>query len=135
MTLEESLEHLLSQKDSIIQRFYERFLAAHPEVQSLFAQVDLKRQAAMLTMALVVVEANARKSYPAIDHYLLVLGNRHRHIGVSPELFPVFRDLLLETIAGSQQEFWSEDLAAAWRDAFDKVTAKMLEGYEGEHPF
>lgn len=135
MNLDDSLQNVLSQKEPVIQDFYHRFLEECPEAARLFEGVDLKRQALMLTMALMMVEAHARKDFPAIRHYLHVLGDRHREWGVPRELFPRFRECLIETLAVSQQDDWSDELADEWRTAITRATEVMFEGYAGSYPF
>ena len=135
MTLEESLADLLSQKEPVVRAFYDRFLKDVPEAVRLFAGVDLKQQALMLTMGLIVVEAHSNGDFPSIQHYLHVLGDRHREWGVPRELFPRFRDCLVETLCGWHGEDWSDSLAKAWSSAIDRAVQTMLEGYEGDFPF
>lgn len=135
MQLEESLQRVLTDKQPVIRRFYDRFLVENPEARRLFVNVDLKRQALMLTMALIVVEAHSRDSYPAVQHYLHVLGDRHREAGVPRELFAPFRDCLIATIREGQVEDWNDRLAGEWRVAIDRATDSMFHGYDGEYPF
>ena len=85
----------------------------------------------MLTMALVTVEAYYTGNYPAISHYLRVLGTRHRQLAnVQPEHYPLFRDTLLVTLAEIHGDDWHADLQRQWHEAIDKAVAMMLEGYE-----
>ncbi|MBI1310333.1 hypothetical protein GC176_03420 [bacterium] len=135
MQLDESLQRVLANKDPIIRRFYDHFLSEHPDAERLFAGVDLEKQALMLTMALIVVEAYSRDSYPAVEHYLHVLGDRHREAGVPRELFASFRNCLIDTIRSCQQNDWDDELQEAWRRALDRATQTMFQGYEGEFPF
>lgn len=135
MTLEESLADLLSQKKPVVRAFYDRFLADVPEAARLFEGVDLKQQSLMLTMSLIVVEAHARNDFASTLHYLHVLGDRHREWGVPQEVFPKFRDCLIETLAEWHNSDWSADLEDAWRKAIDRAIIAMLEGYAGDFPF
>jgi hemoglobin-like flavoprotein len=135
MQLDESLQRVLAHKEPIIRRFYDRFLSECPEAERLFAGVDLEKQSLMLTMALIVVEAYSRDSYPAVEHYLHVLGDRHREAGILRELFVPFRDCLIETIRLSQQNDWDDELTVAWQRAINRATETMFQGFEGEYPF
>ena len=135
MQLDESLQRVLADKEPIIRRFYDRFLAEQPQAERLFVDVDLEKQALMLTMALIVVEAYSRDSYPAVEHYLHVLGDRHREAGIPRELFTPFRDCLIDTIRLSQLDDWDDDLTVAWQNALDRATQTMFQGYEGDFPF
>ncbi len=135
MQLDESLQRVLAHKEPIIRRFYDRFLSECPAAERLFTGVDLEKQSLMLTMALIVVEAYSRDSYPAVEHYLHVLGDRHREAGIPRELFAPFRDSLVETIRSSQPDDWDDELTTAWQRALDRATETMFQGYEGEFPF
>lgn len=135
MQLDESLQRVLADKELVIREFYQRFLSRQPDAARLFVGVDMEKQALMLTMALIVVEAHSRSSYPAVEHYLHVLGDRHREAGVSRELFGPFRDCLIDTIRSCQADDWDDSLTEAWKAALDRATQTMFQGYEGEYPF
>lgn len=135
MTLQESLANLLAQKEPVIRAFYDRFLTEVPEATRLFAGIDLKQQALMLTMALIMVESHSRSGFPAIQHYLHVLGDRHREWGVPKTLFPKFRECLIETLKEWHGPDWSLDLEEEWSRAIDQAIATMLDGYAGDYPF
>lgn len=133
MKIEQSVEVLLQQKTVVISAFYDLFLSRHPEIQKHFEGINVKHQATMLTMALMMVEAYHSHNYPAAEHYLKVLGSRHRHYGVAIEDYPKFRDCLLETLAAIHGDEWDEELATQWKDAIDKATATMALGYEEDY--
>lgn len=130
MTFDESVRFLLSQKTAVIESFYDRFLSRHEQARRLFDGVDLRQQAVMLTMALVSVENHHTHQYPATEHYLRVLGHRH-HLGtVPPEMYPHFRDCLMETLGEIHADEWTDDLSQQWKQALDSTVQTMLEGYE-----
>jgi len=133
MRIAESVQKILSQKEPVVDRFYELFFNRHHGARNYFAGVDMRRQAILLTMALITVESHYSYSYPATEHYLKVLGSRHHEMGVRPELYPMFRDCLIEAIHDFHGDDWNEDLAVQWREAIKKATATMLEGYERDY--
>lgn len=135
MDLEASVEQLLHEKEAVIRRFYARFLRDCPAAEPFFAQVDLDKQASMLTMALMVVEAHARNQSPATQNYLHVLGDRHHDLGIPPELYADFHQTLLNSIADFHGADWSEGLRNEWDHALQHAITTMLEGYSGSHPF
>lgn len=135
MNISESVEALLSSKDRVVERFYERFLSTYPELSHHFENGDLKVQASKVTMALVSVEANFTQRFPATEHYLKVLGHRHYHNGVRPEDFPKFRDVLIEILAEFLGDDWSDQLQDEWQAALNLAIATMLEGYEQTYIF
>lgn len=131
MQLEDSLREVLAQKELVLEKFYSRFLSEYPEAAKFFEGMNIKKQSLMLSAALIVSESHFRENLPAVEFYLQVLGKQHREAGIPRELFPVFRDCLIETISQCQTG-WTEELADKWRAAIDKATATMFEGYDDD---
>lgn len=129
MQLEESLREVLAQKELVVQKFYTRFLSENPQTTVFFEEMDMKKQSLMLSAALIVSESHLRENLPAVEFYLQVLGTQHHEAGIPKELFPVFRDCLIETIRQCH-EGWSDELADLWRAAIDKAIVTMFEGYD-----
>ncbi len=129
MDIGDSIEAIMSDKRSMCAAFYDRFLQEHPEARPYFAAVDMGKQASFLTVALAVIEDYCEHGYEPTEHYLRVLGTRHRNWGIPTELFGPFRDCLLETMAEFHQEDWNDELEEQWRQAIDAAIELMLEGY------
>jgi len=110
MKISESVHALLTSKERVVERFYEQFLTLYPELKSHFESRDLKLQASIVTMALVSVEAYYSHRFPAVEHYLHVLGHRHYHDGIPPDGFPKFRDVLLTTLEEFHGTDWTTEL-------------------------
>lgn len=134
MKLEDSLREVLGRKELVVEKFYARFLAENPAAAVYFDGVDMKKQSLMLSAALITSEAHFREELPAVEHYLQVLGGQHREAGIPKELFPIFRDCLVETI-GSCQAGWTDELTDTWRSAIDKAASTMFKGYDDEAHF
>jgi hemoglobin-like flavoprotein len=130
MDISESVEKIMGHKEMMCELFYQHFLAKHPEARQYFVNVNMTNQATFLTIALAIVEDHYQHEYRATEHYLQVLGTRHRNWGVPRELYPHFRDCLLETMAQFHKEDWDDELAAQWRTAIDKAAETMLQGYD-----
>jgi hemoglobin-like flavoprotein len=130
MDMKTSLERVLQSQDTIGESFYDRLFRRHPEAREHFRNVDLKRQAVLLTMQLSVIEVFHSTRSPASEKYLQVLGTKHCEWGVPQDVYPQFNAVLVETLRCFHGEDWSEDLAAQWQAAIDAATAKMLEGYQ-----
>lgn len=56
MDIEESVGKILRRGEDVADLFYAKFLGRHPEARAYFADVNLKRQAVLLTMALKLIE-------------------------------------------------------------------------------
>jgi hemoglobin-like flavoprotein len=130
MDLRESLDRVLKQQAMVAEQFYTLFLDRYPEVRPHFAGVHMRRQALMLTVALMAVERHSTHTYPAAEMYMHYLGTKHHHRGIPAEAYPKFRDAFLETLTRFHGNEWDADLAAQWGEAIDHATETMLEGYQ-----
>jgi hemoglobin-like flavoprotein len=130
MTIQDSLHRLLQQKESAAELFYSLLFERYPQLKPYFEGVDMKRQATLLTMALLVIERNYVCSYSAAEAYLRYLGTRHQTRGIPLETYSAFRAALLETLQRVQGADWGEELAREWGAAIDRATALMHDGYQ-----
>ena len=135
MDIQESVGKILQRGEVVADLFYATFLGRHPEARAYFADVNLKRQAVLLTMALKLIEQYHVHGYPAMGSYLKVLGHRHRvRLIVPAEMYPPFGECLLETIREFHDGEWDEGLENQWREAIDGAIAVMLEDYGSRTP-
>lgn len=132
MEIRQSLNEILDSKDEFGRMVYERFLETYPELQHHFARVNMKRQAILLTTALMIIERHYSQPTPAIELYLRFLGTKHHDLGVGTDDFPKFFEAIFHTLKRFHGEKWSADLERQWRDAIEQATSAMFEGYH-EH--
>jgi hemoglobin-like flavoprotein len=130
MDISESLDRILDSQETFGNSFYDIFFERHPDVQQYFKDVNMKRQAVLLTMALIIVEQYFRSPYPATMKYLRYLGTQHSERSIPKELYPDWKAAMLETLEKFHAEDWNDELAKQWKQAIDNVTAVMFEGYE-----
>ena len=130
MDISESVQSLLSSKECVIERFYDRLLTRFPELRRHFENRNMRMQASMLTVALASVEAYYSYRFPATEHYLKVLGHRHFHEGVRTDDYPKFETALLETLREFFADDWESALVEQWQDALRLAIDTMLEGYK-----
>lgn len=133
MDIRESLQQVMNSKELLGAAFYEVFFEKHPNVQQYFSGVDMRRQALVLTMALMLVERYYVTSFIATERFLQYLGTQHRERGIPRELYPDWIAAMLATLERFHGTTWSEDLARQWREALQKAVDKMLEGYNQDH--
>jgi hemoglobin-like flavoprotein len=134
MQIQESLDRVLQNQGLLADQFYVLFLDRYPELRPYFHGVDMRRQALMLTVALMTVERHSLGRYPAAAIYLNYLGTRHSDRGVPREAYPKFRDALLETLARFHGKDWDPDLATQWGEALDRSWETMSAGYRERFP-
>ncbi len=130
MTLTESVSKILSQTGALTPRFYQRFFEQVPEAEAFFEATNMGHQAAVLRMALQMVEQFFTHGYEAIGEYLRVIGVKHRDRGIPTDLYAEWRDTLLDTLEEFHGWEWSEALAEEWTGALNQSIDKIIEGYQ-----
>lgn len=132
MNLSESVQKIFGRDEIVADFFYTRFLDQYPEVQRFFEGVDLKDQALVLMMTLLIIDQYHHHKYIATERYLKLLGRRHQAMNIPADLFPLFRNCLLETLERFHGNDWEEQLCAEWQTAIDQVVEVMLTGYDDQ---
>ncbi len=130
--LEQSFERIKPRADEFVVNFYENLFAAHPEVKPLFASTDMAKQQKKLLNALVLVVENLRNP-EVLGEVLQALGARHVGYGTIPQQYPAVGRALLKTFEQLLQEDWTPEINNAWADAYQVVTAQMLQGISSVH--
>jgi hemoglobin-like flavoprotein len=135
MEIHESIQEIFRNERRVAELFYGLFLERYPEARPYFEGIDLKRQAVLLTMALMLVEHHYVHLNRVTEDYLRVLGYQH-HVrrGIPAELYPPFCECLLVALEQSHGEAWEPRLAEQWREALEMSSRIMLQGYQGHHP-
>lgn len=110
--------------DTFLQRFYELFMESSPEVAKLFQNTDLERQKGMLRDSLyaMLVAAGTTKG-PAHDEIERLAG-RHHEVGVTPDLYTLWLDALIEAAREHDRHF-SDALENDWRASMSAGIALM----------
>jgi hemoglobin-like flavoprotein len=131
MEIQESVQRILERQTVLADLFYTIYLDRHPEIRTFFAGIDLKRQAVLLSMALVLVAHHYQHGYPATESYLRILGHKHQtRRGIPAWAYDSFRACLLETLAQFLGPDWDEGLARQWGQALERAGSMMLSGYD-----
>lgn len=130
MDISESLQKVYSSTELMGERFYQQFFADCPEAQEYFADVDMQRQAVVVTMALTLVEQYLVSPYPPTAAYFEHLGVQHQERGIPPEMYPQWIESMLTVLEGMHGKQWDEALAGQWREGFEIATKKMLQSYQ-----
>jgi hemoglobin-like flavoprotein len=123
-------------------RFYGRLFKVAPELRSLFKNDMSYQHAKFMSVVAELVSLHLRSliSLPvtrldageAAMPGIRDLGRRHIDFGVRPEHFPVMRTALMDTLAESLGEDFSEEVREAWEGAFDVLANVMKGGLTGK---
>lgn len=130
MDISESMGKILQSEDFLGGRFYDRFFTECPHLKMYFEGVDMTRQSAMLTSAIVLVESMHSRGGDGLSPYLRLLGKDHQARGISIDDFTDWTESMLRTLAEFHGDEWSKPLEREWHRAITKSVKIMLEAYE-----
>lgn len=109
-----------------LERFYERFIAAGPEVGAKFQGVNLKRQTEILRASLYHI-LRAAQGVDAGRLHLEDLGATHSRTGydIGPELYDLWLNSLIE-VAKEVDATFDASTELAWRFHLSQAIEIML---------
>ena len=125
----ESFSALAPQGEKLVSRFYEQLFEQNPKLAPLFDSVSVVGQQKKLLASLVLLVQNLDKP-EVLKDYLLGLGARHMHYGVSSEQYQMFTDTLIAVMSEIMGKKWTSQVNDAWQNTLNNVTTIMLEAYE-----
>ncbi len=114
--------------EEITSVFYRRLLAAHPELNGMFDQMNQKdgTQARRLAGAILAYAGNIDR-LSNLSGAVDAIGHRHVGLGVLPEQYPVVGTHLLEAIQMVLGDAATEEIVDAWAAAYEQLAAIMIE--------
>lgn len=94
--------------------FYERFVAASPEVAEKFRHTDMARQQAMLKKAFYHLLAFYASSHA--DYYLqeVAISHSRAHLDIHPGLYDLWLETLIDTVRTFDEQC-DDEVELAWR--------------------
>jgi len=105
--------------------FYEDLFRRAPELRELFRD-DLAGQGMKFMSTLAVLVDNLHRPEVLADQYR-ELGALHARLGITAEMFVPMGEALLATIKEGLAELWTIEIEAAWRIAYDDMTAALID--------
>lgn len=130
MDITDSVTEILKSNDLVGGQFYDRFFTECPHLKSYFDGVDMKRQSALLTSALVLVETIHSKDAVGLSPYMQLLGKDHQARGISKDDFTDWTESMLRTLSEFHGDDWNPPLEQEWRDAIAASIQIMLDAYD-----
>jgi len=127
--LEESFAALAPRGAELAEQFYVRLFEQYPELTSMFEGISIKGQQKKMLASLVLLVQNLHKP-EVLKDYLMGLGARHVHYGVTAEQYPMVAKTLLGVMAEFAGELWTAEVEQVWTNTLNTVTEIMLEAYE-----
>ncbi len=109
--------------------FYDAFLAISPEIREVFRNTDMPelRHKLHATLRMLVLAA---QDEPGVSDYLHFLGRTHARLHVHAELFVLWRNALVDTLAQFDPGFDAR-LRSSWIHLIDDAVAAMQAGMAG----
>ncbi len=133
MNIHQSLDQILEANDSFAGAFYNRLDREQANVFRHFEGVNLKRQANLLTNALILIVKEYETPNEAVKYYLRVLGTKHLRLEIDEQAFEPWKDTLLGALQDFHGADWNAELAIQWTNAIEIAIAQMLIGYREPH--
>jgi hemoglobin-like flavoprotein len=125
--LEESFDLVVIRGDDLTAEFYRCVFARAPQLQDLFAHVEMSLQRLKFISTLVVLRQSLR-DLEALRPELEALGARHADYGARPEHYSIIQEALLDAMATVGGDRWTPAYTAAWAEAYTVVQEAMLRG-------
>ena len=110
--------------------FYDNLFTIRPSLRAMFPD-DLAGQRKKLQQMLGMVVRGLRK-LDALVPAAQELGRRHVNYGVLPGHYKVVGQALIQTLADSLGEHWTDDVAQAWLAAYTLLSETMIEAAEAQ---
>ena len=107
------------------QRFYTVLFERAPAMKALFKN-DLRDQV-MKLMFMVSYFVNRLEQDDLLKEEVHKVAARHTDYGATPADYAIMGDVLVEVFAEDMAATWTQAKSDAWRKAYDKLAALMLE--------
>ncbi|MGR3220389.1 MAG: globin family protein [Candidatus Anammoxibacter sp.] len=131
--IESSFKLVAPKGEEFVQSFYDNLFEDFPAVEELFANAEMGMQGTKLLDALEFTVKHLRKPKELAD-YLEKLGKRHVSYGTIKDHYPMVAQALLRTLEEYTGDAWTENVKAAWVEAWGVISENMLKGAKGVKP-
>jgi hemoglobin-like flavoprotein len=101
-------------------------------LRQLFFRKSLEDQERLLTGVIADLVAHI-DDHVYLETVLRPLGVKHIEYGATPERYAWVREAMLATFRHVAGAVWTDELAAAWREAYDRIAAIMMDA-AAAHP-
>lgn len=127
--LQQSYGRCLREKN-FIERFYEIFLASHPDIAPMFAKTDFQKQRMALRRGISAAISHAAGSSLSkrTTDQMADAHSRKGHAPVRPELYRYWVDSLAQAVSEMDPEA-TPQLIARWREGMGIVTDTFVRHY------
>lgn len=112
----------------ITKHFYKRMFENHPELKNIFNQTNQRagRQPQALANTVLAAAQNIDKLETIIPVVILI-GHKHRALGILPEHYPIVGENLLAAIKEVLGDAATNDIINAWADAYGVIADVFIQ--------
>jgi nitric oxide dioxygenase len=128
--VEATLHEVRPRLDEVAADFYERLVAADPDIAALFTG-DPALQRSKFTTELDTI-CRAIRDHTAFLAEVRRLGRLHEDLGVRSRHYALAGPALLAALSGALGAAWTPDVAQAWRLAHHLTAETMMTGAGGK---
>ncbi len=121
--VQESFSWASGDKDALTAKFYDRLFDVAPKTKMLFTSDNAKQHQMLFAVLAMIVKG--LNDIDKLSQSLIQLGEQHAHLGVRPEYYPVFGDVLIDTVLETIGKSRDKALRAAWHQAFNDFSCTM----------
>jgi class 3 adenylate cyclase/hemoglobin-like flavoprotein len=126
--VQSTFEIIAPKADAFAADFYRHLFARHPEIEPLFARVEMATMRTML-MRMIGVTVRGLHNLPQVLSNLRDLGMRHVGYGVRPEHFDFTEEALNHALALHLGDSFGPEVRQGWQEAFNLVRRAMLSSF------
>ncbi len=120
----------LSGRGILVPTFYKKLFENYPTIQALFKNSGMAMVEEHMLDTLVFAIHNI-KHPDILDKALSEIGQRHPKYGVKLQHFPLFSEVMVDTLKRLTGKAWTSNHETQWREALDRVTQSMIKGFGG----
>ncbi|MDQ6956871.1 MAG: globin [Mariprofundaceae bacterium] len=122
--------YIRSGSQKLVSEFYVRLMAASAEIRKKFEGVDMAEQASLLSHAIVMsflfIDKNQQVAKKCLDGVRAT--HAQHNLNISPELYDIWLECLLETVAQCDPHA-NDELLSDWHDVMSVAINHIREGY------
>lgn len=114
---------------AFLDKFYDFFVNASPEIAEKFAHTDIENQKHALHLSLYTLLMEVQGN-PEADEHLKHIADLHSHtqLDIKPELYAIWLDCLLKAVRMFDPDY-NDEVEQAWRYVMQKGIDFMIAHY------
>ena len=127
--VKKTFQKVIDDPDTSIVMFYNRLFEIAPQIEPLFADVDVLRQTQKVFKILKVAIGSISQPH-LLEPALHELGKRHTGYGVDTDMFVPMGEALLWMLEQRTGKLWSEEAREVWQMTYDFLAKTAIEAME-----